>query len=219
LIVADVYYAPKTNLLLGATADPDWLFIGWSGDVVGDYTTASTNIVVYGIMGITATFSEDADGDGLLNTNEYALGTDPRNSDSDGDFLSDYDEVYTYPSSPTNSDMDDDGLLDGEEILTYGSDPNIFDTDRDGFGDGFEVDTGFSPVSSNSTPDTHSSILTAVEFRFNAASGFSYRVEATTDLSNSWETIESDVAGQGGVVTRFYTTEGEPKRFFRARRD
>jgi hypothetical protein len=48
----------------------------------------------------------------------------------------------------------------------------------------------------------HSSkaIRTAVEFRFNAANGVSCRIETSTDL-NSWNTIETDIIGEGGVVT------------------
>jgi len=36
---------------------------------------------------------EDQDGDGLLDTEEEALGTDPLNADSDGDGYSDFDEI------------------------------------------------------------------------------------------------------------------------------
>jgi hypothetical protein len=44
------------------------------------------------------------------------------------------------------------------------------------------------------------------------------RAEASTDLVN-WGTIETPIIGSGGVVTRFYSTEGQPKRFFRSRRN
>lgn len=212
-------YAYGTNLTLEATGSEGMLFISWSGSITGDYTTAITNIILNGHMDITATFSDDADGDGILNTNETALGTNPRSSDSDEDQLSDYDEVYVYPTSPTNPDVDGDGLLDGEEILIYNSDPNMVDTDGDGFGDGYEVFTGFDPALTNSTPDTLSEILTAVEFRFNAASGVTYQVEATADLSNTWEVVETNIMGEGGIMSRLYSTDGKQKRFFRARRD
>jgi formylglycine-generating enzyme required for sulfatase activity len=212
-------YDLGTNITLSATADTDWLFVGWSGDITGDYTITETNLFFDTSKYITATFSDDADGDGLLNANEYALGTNPRSSDTDGDQLSDYDEVYIYPTSPTNRDGDADGLSDGAEILTYHSDPELYDTDGDGFGDGFEVSTGFDPTLTNSTPDTLSRILTAVEFQFNAATGVSYRVEATANLSNTWEAVETNIIGEGGVVSRLYSTEGQPKRFFRAVRE
>lgn len=116
------------------------------------------------------------------------------------------------------SDTDGDGLTLYDEVVTHGTNPNIADTDEDGFKDGFEVSTGFSPTSATSTPDALSSICTAVEFRFNAADGVSYRIEASTDLE-SWGTIESPIVGQSGVVTRFYSIENLPKRYFRVRRN
>ncbi len=45
----------------------------------------------------------DYDGDGLTNREEYLLGSDPSNRDSDGDEVSDYDEVHVYKTSPTES--------------------------------------------------------------------------------------------------------------------
>jgi hypothetical protein len=55
------------------------------------------------------------------------------------------------------------------------------------------------------------------EFGFNAAEGASYRIEGSTDLEN-WGTVETGIIGSGGVVIRFYSTESQPKRYFRARR-
>ncbi len=146
--------------------------------------------------------------------------------DTDGDGLPDIYETGTGTYvSPTNTgtnsniaDTDGDGLSDGEEVNGYGSNPHIRDTDGDGFDDGFEVSTGFSPTSGASTPDSLSSILTAVEYRFNAANGISYRIEASTDLAN-WITTETPIIGAGGVITRFYSIEGQPRRFFRSRRN
>ena len=146
--------------------------------------------------------------------------------DTDGDGISDIYEtgtgIYVSPedtgTSPTNPDTDGDGLTDGQEVNTYHSNPNIKDTDGDGFDDGFEVSTGFSPTSAASIPDAQSSIRTAAEYRFNAALGISYRIEASTDLV-TWATIETNIIGTGGVITRFYSIEGQPKRYFRSRRN
>ncbi len=46
-----------------------------------------------------------------------------QNMDTDGDTLSDYDELYTYDTSPYLEDTDSDGLTDLQEIQR-GSDPN-----------------------------------------------------------------------------------------------
>jgi hypothetical protein len=64
----------------------------------------------------------DMDGDGLTNVHEEGTsGTDPRLPDSDGDALSDADEVL-YSSDPHNDDTDGDGWTDGAEA-ERGSDP------------------------------------------------------------------------------------------------
>ena len=85
------------------------------------------------------TYDPDLDNDGLLNSEEVALGTDPRNPDTDGDGLTDGQEVLTYLTDPLKADTDDDGLTDGQEILTYLTDPLNADTDGDTLTDGDEV--------------------------------------------------------------------------------
>jgi hypothetical protein len=70
----------------------------------------------------------DADNDGLNFPTEQSLGTDPGNADSDGDGLSDGEEVNQYATDPLNPDSDGDYLDDGEEVDVYGSDPNHDDT-------------------------------------------------------------------------------------------
>ncbi|HUK47891.1 MAG TPA: hypothetical protein VLW06_09870, partial [Terriglobales bacterium] len=63
--------------------------------------------------------SEDPDHDGLTNLQEFQLGTDPNNPDTDGD-----------------------GLTDGQEVLVYHTNPLLFSTDGTGIPDGIEVQTG-----------------------------------------------------------------------------
>ena len=58
--------------------------------------------------------ARDSDGDGLSDTREYALGTDPVSPDTDADGLPDAEEI-SRGTNPRNSDTDGDGLLDGEE--------------------------------------------------------------------------------------------------------
>jgi hypothetical protein len=76
--------------------------MGWSGDASGDYSEESIILPVVRPVSVTASFSDDADDDGLLNTNETALGTDPRKKDSDGDGSDDSNELIAG-TSPTNS--------------------------------------------------------------------------------------------------------------------
>ena len=56
----------------------------------------------------------DSDKDGLENTFEAELGTNPNSSDTDGDGLSDYDEHCKYRTDPTKKDSDGDGKPDGD---------------------------------------------------------------------------------------------------------
>ncbi len=84
---------------------------------------------------------EDFDGDGLTNIEEYLLNTNPYDKDTDGDLLSDTDEINKYKTDPLNKDTDGDGLVDGNEI-THNMDPLKSDTLGDGILDGdrmFEI--------------------------------------------------------------------------------
>ena len=64
----------------------------------------------------------DTDGDDLPDDEELSFGTDPYNSDTDSDGLSDGSEVYVHGTDPRKEDTDLDGTSDFDEIL-IGSDP------------------------------------------------------------------------------------------------
>jgi hypothetical protein len=136
------------------------------GDEEPTTTTTTTTVAT--------TTPSDGDGDGLSDTEEEDLGTDPDNpdsegdhvtdgdevnewrtdpldNDSDGDFLTDGDEVNIIGTDPTDPDTDDDGLDDGDE-RPNDADPNESDTDGDGFLDGDEVGAGTDPADPSSTP-------------------------------------------------------------------
>jgi len=80
----------------------------------------------------------DEDEDGLQNSLEYLVGSNPLLVDTDADGLSDGDEVLIHGSNPVNPDSDNDGLFDGVEIQ-LGTNPNDVDTDGDNMPDSFEV--------------------------------------------------------------------------------
>lgn len=87
----------------------------------------------------------DSDGDGLSDQQEIILGTNPLRTDSDDDGLTDYEEVNIYLTDPLNPDSDGDGLSDYEEIKIYKTDPLNSDSDNDGYSDKTEIDTGYNP--------------------------------------------------------------------------
>lgn len=97
--------------------------------------------------------ARDDDNDGLTNLEEYQHGTDPHNPDTDGDGLSDGDEVHKYHTDPLNPDTDGDGLTDGEEVR-LGTNPLNPDTDGDGIPDGIEIKLGTNPL----VPDTTTTV-------------------------------------------------------------
>jgi len=83
--------------------------------------------------------SEDEEPDGLTNAEEFEEQTDPNESDTDLDELSDGDEVKVHFTDPRNDDTDGDTLFDGEEVDEFGTDPTKTDSDDDRLDDEVEV--------------------------------------------------------------------------------
>lgn len=82
----------------------------------------------------------DSDGDGLLDNEERALGTNPRRQDTDGDGLWDSTEIR-LGLDPRAKDSKGDGISDGQR-----------DSDKDGFCNLDEQNRGYDPGSKNSSP-------------------------------------------------------------------
>ena len=112
----------------------DPLLIDSDGDGMDDYWEVNNSLDP-----LVNDSSEDPDGDGLTNTEEYYYNTNPQESDTDFDGLSDFVEIFTHNTNPTNSDTDGEGLLDGEEVILYNTNPLEPDTDFDGLTDYEEV--------------------------------------------------------------------------------
>ena len=199
--------------------------------------TDSGSSILEKILSVTILddLSEDLDGDGLNQAQEKFHHSSDFSLDSDVDGLGDYAEVYTYHSRPGSADSDGDGIRDGDELargtgiidpdsdddglqdgaeIARGANPLVPDTDDDGFLDGYEVETGKSPVNAADRPALQAAARTAIEFTFPAAVGKTYRIEESTDLA-TWTMVESGIIGTGGQVQRFYSTRGQPKRYFR----
>jgi hypothetical protein len=94
----------------------------------------------------------DSDDDGLTDARETELGTDPFSPDTDGDTISDGDEVEFYGTDPLQRDTDGDGLDDAQELASIGTNPLIADSDGDGVSDPVEIAAGSDPLNAASSP-------------------------------------------------------------------
>lgn len=108
---------------------------------------------------------EDADGDGLTNLEEVALGTDLAKPDTDSDELS-----------------------DGDEVNQHGTDPLVYDTDGDGVYDGYELRLGTDPLTVQDTFDVTQSagnaengVTASVDMELSGKQVASLNVEAVND--------------------------------------
>ena len=78
---------------------------GFCGVIWASESTANTN---------PQSACVDSDADGLEDSLEAKLGTDPARADTDGDGLGDYEEYCKYRTDPTKKDTDGDGIPDGD---------------------------------------------------------------------------------------------------------
>ncbi|MHA1121500.1 MAG: hypothetical protein ACTSPC_01645 [Candidatus Heimdallarchaeota archaeon] len=128
--------------------------------------------VLYNYNPLLADSHYDNDTDGLNSTMEFLFGSDPYNSDTDGDTISDGDEVLIHGTDPTLVDTDGDYIPDNYEILfslnplddadgttdndddelsnyeeyLWNTDPFNNDTDADGMPDGWEALYNLNPT-------------------------------------------------------------------------
>jgi serine/threonine protein kinase/pSer/pThr/pTyr-binding forkhead associated (FHA) protein len=95
---------------------------------------AATQAVLQVTETTIAILERDDDNDRLTNLQERELGTEADNADTDGDGLTDGEEVLSWSTDPLNRDTDGDNCTDGEEV-DNGTSPLQPDTDGDGIGD------------------------------------------------------------------------------------
>jgi hypothetical protein len=135
--------------------------------------------------------------------------------DSDGDGISEADEISVYHTGAYKQDSDGDGLSDGAELFRYKTNPNQADTDEDGYTDREEVESGRDPLSSSDQPVPELGIYSAVEVTIATLSGKDYRLEESSDLK-TWQTTVEHIAGDGRLFSHFARALPGHSRFFRA---
>lgn len=186
------------------------------GDTLTDYQEVyitGTDPTVYDSV-IEGVSDADAncDSDGLSNSYEIELGSDPCSEFSDEDEFNDYDEVYIYGTDPTKTDTDDDGISDSSEIK-LGLDPN--DPQTFGIPDSeysfyqvisadskvlSEINTEGSPYTLSVELDTN---MYAEDEITAEVSGYSKAIENEAMLGNGVDIAISNVCNPENIVIKY----------------
>jgi hypothetical protein len=120
-------------------------------------TDGPVTVQTEGFVSNAVEFKLDTDRDGLSDTEEVTLGTNPHHPDTDGDGLPDGEEVNILRTDPLNPDSDGDGLSDGVEVQN-GLDPKnptdaSADPDNDGLTNAQEIALGTNRFNADSDGD------------------------------------------------------------------
>jgi hypothetical protein len=134
--------------------------------------------------------------------------------DSDGDWLSDYEEVGLYHTDPNKPDTDADGLSDYREVWVYHTNPVSPDSDGDGYNDSAEINSGHSPVDANDHPAATLSAFTAIELEFISKTNTAFFIQASPDLI-TWTNFEGPIIGDGNIWKKTYTTRQSGRLYYR----
>ena len=147
--------------------------------------------------------SQDTDGDGIPDFWETFYHTNPTNAlDSTmhppGDQLI-YLLKYLFGLNPFTPDTDGDGLSDYDELFVYGTNPLLADTDGDGMPDAWEVSNGLNPRLNDANGDLDLDAVSNLQEYQNRALG--YRPNQADSLGDGLSDYERFVGSQ---TNRFY---------------
>ena len=131
----------------------------------------------------------DDDGDGVTENqgdcNDTSASVYPGAQETCGDGIDQDCDGSDLACADPNVDSDGDGLTDYEEVHTYNTDPQDADTDGDGYLDGEEVAGGYNPSDRNSIPTLTSAWSSASDFSavFELGTGSAGVVETNFDVT------------------------------------
>ena len=146
---------------LTATPEPGYVFYSWGGDTISSQNPLSVEMSENRIL--SAIFNQDE-------------------RDSDGDGLSNYDEIVIHATNPNQMDTDEDGFDDDEEILK-GTDPN----DSQAFPERKPIELRIEKLN----------VPSLVIFAYwTGEVGKTYRIEYAADFQN-WNILDSGIQGTG----------------------
>ena len=114
--------------------------------------TSGTNVAAFDVVSASTSVSaEDDDSDGLTNTQEVLIGTNPADADSDDDYIQDGEEVDDVDNpldtdadgtiNALDADSDADGISDATEAGDTDLTTTAEDTDEDGVPDYRDTDS------------------------------------------------------------------------------
>jgi len=163
-------------------------------------TAPKLHELVQALKQATSTNADDTDSDGLPDSVEFVIGTDPNSYDTDLDRLGDSLEVEN-DLDPLDPDSNHDGLPDYYEV----NDVPSLDVDGDGFenawdfdndGDGVNDNVDFSPFSKSATKDNfHFDISTSGHTLYMSFQLRPKNPEHLKLFDQSWDWPDGDTEG------------------------
>jgi len=142
----------------------------------------------------------------------------PRPLDGDGDSVPACD-IGAFEYAPSGQDSDGDGLSDYDEVYLYGINPSLADSDADGMDDNLEMIAGTDPADPSDVfrvEAMDTAVYGECVILWKSVLGRRYTLRSTADLAQpEWPDVPDfiDVPGTGGIMsytadrhdsTRFY---------------